>query len=132
MKKWSITAIVTLFAIADIGHDFATSNPILYFKEHPRSIILILVLAIVGGLIAFIMDRLRPQLKRVARLFTFGSTAVFLTVFTGYFLFEFICTPQIIRSNMGGYEIILAPLCMGVVSAWLWFEFYQIFRRRIP
>jgi len=129
MKKLSVIIAVTLFAvfaIADLVHDFMTNDPVHYFSEQPHQLLVVAVVAVVGGLVAFLFYRLSPHCQRRVKLVTMGSAASFVTVCGVYFGYQFLHL-----SVFGGYTLALAFLCVGTIAALLWFEFYQICRSRV-
>ena len=134
MKRWIVIFTVTLFAIVavvDVVHDFVTNDPVHYFIEQPRHLLLVAIIAITGGLIAFVFDRLSPQLKSSVKLFTLGSVASCLTVLTGYFTFEVARLSSLLGSSDGRRAFMLVPLCLGLVVVLLWLEFFQVFKKRV-
>jgi hypothetical protein len=133
MKRWIVIVAVTLFAIVavvDIIHDFVTTDPVHYFAEQPRRLLLVAAVAIVCGLIALVFDRLSPQLKHSVKLFTLGSAASCLTVFTGYSLFMLARLSSQVESSDGRRAFILVSLGLGWVVTLLWLEFVQVFKRQ--
>jgi hypothetical protein len=131
MKKLlAIVAIVAfaIFAITDTVHDFVANNTISYFAEQPHRLFLVAIIGVVGGVAALIFDKLSSKTKRSVKLFVVGSAASCLTFFAGYFLFMFIDVPLTIKINVG--HLMLIPICFGLIAAVLWFEFYQIFKKK--
>ena len=131
MKKWfAIVAIVlfAIFAITDTVHGFIANNTIGYFAEQPHRLVLVAIIGIVGGIAALIFDKLSSKAKRSVKLFVVGSVASCLTFFAGYFLFMFVDVPLAIKINVG--HLMLIPSCLGLIAAVLWFEFYQVFRKK--
>jgi len=134
MKRWSVIIAVTVFVIfaaLALVHDFVANHPIEYFAERPRRLLLVAHFAVVGGLIALLFDRLSPRLKRSVKLFILASVVSCLTVFTGYFLFEFARLSSQLGSPDGTRVFIVVPLCLGVVIALLGLEFHQVFKSRV-
>ena len=131
MKKWiTILAItvIAICAIADIVHELIANDAIHYFTAQPRRLVLVAIVGIVGGIAALIFDKLSSKAKRNVKLFVIGSAASCLTFFAGYFLFMFIDVPLAIKTNVG--HLMLIPICFGLIAAVLWFEFYQIFKKK--
>src|SRR5437763_2253146 len=105
MKKLGVIIAVTLFAIfaiADLVHDFITSDPVHYFSQQPHQLLVVAAVAIVGGLVAFIFYRLSPHCQRRVKLLTVGSAASFVTVCGLYFGYQFLRL-----SVFGGYALTL-------------------------
>ena len=135
MKKWSVVVVVALFAIwaaQDIIHDFIASDTIHYFTDQPHRLLYVVLIAVTGGLVAFVLDRLTPRARRSVRLLTFASAASCATLYIGYFLFELARLRSPLRAFDGTGWFALLPLCIGIVAALLWFEFYRVLKRRIP
>ncbi len=133
-KRWVAIFAVALFAIlavVDVVHDFVTNDPVHYFAEQPRRLLLVAAIAIIGGPIVLVFDRLSPGLKRRVKLFTLGSAASCLTVFTGYFLFGMVQFLSLLGPSDGRWAFILVPLCLGLVVVWLWWEFFQLLKKRV-
>ena len=129
MKKLGViiaVALFAVFAIADLVHDFITNDPLHYFWEQPHQLLAVAAIAIVGGVVAFVFYRLSPHCQRRVKLITLGSAAGFVTVCGVYFTYQFLRL-----SVFSGYTPALAFLCIGMIAALLWFEFYQIFRSRV-
>jgi hypothetical protein len=131
MKKWiAILAatVIAICAIVDIVHEFIANDAIHYFTAQPSRLVLVAIIGIVGGVAALIFDKLSPKGKRSVKLFATGSAASCLTFFAGYFLFMFVDVPTAIKINVG--HLMLIPSCFGLIAAVLWFEFYQIFKKK--
>jgi len=131
MKKWFAIVAIALFAICaivDIIHEIIADDAFHYFTAQPRRLVLVMIIGIVGGVAALIFDKLSSKAKRRVKLFVVGSAASCLTFFAGYFLFMFIDIPLAIKINVG--HLMLIPSCLGLIAAVLWFEFYQIFKKK--
>ena len=131
MKRWCIIValiVFTVFAVADIVHDFVTNDAVHYFAERPHRLLLAAGAGIIGGLVALFFDRLSLRLKRSVKLLTLGSAASGLTLVGGYFLFRLTNSLPELSSSDTSEALFLVPLCLGTVAALLWLEFYQILK----
>lgn len=129
MKKVGLIIAVALFAcfaIADLVHDFVTNDPIHFFSEQPRQLLVVAAFAIGGGLIAWFFCRLSRCWQRKVKLLTLGSVAVFATLCFVFFAYQ-----GANLSEFAGHTLVLVLLCNVVAAALLWFEFYQTFRSRV-
>ena len=84
MKKWIIKLLVGLFAIAavvDVAYDIIANDTIHYFTSQPQRLLLVAVIAIVGGFAVMLFDRLSPRLKRRAELLTLQFSRCSLGLF---------------------------------------------------
>ena len=128
MKRWSIIIAATLFAawlIVDTVHEFFTNETIQYFSSQPKRLLYIAGIAIVGGLVALIFDRLSPRAQRLVRVFAWGAAASTLTVLAGYFAFCFLSLSSFIIEYGSFGWVLLVPLIFALMAAYLWFEFYR-------
>jgi len=134
MKKWvAIVAVMffAIFAIADFIHDFSTNDPIGYFTAKPMRIILVGVIALVGGLTTAGFYGLSPCRQRMAKLLIFGTVAIFSTGAFGYSIFYFLKYKSFF-SESGSGESMLFMLSVGVGgTAYFWYEFYRTLKRRV-
>jgi hypothetical protein len=129
MRKFGVIIAVALFAIfpvADLVHDFIANYPVHYFSEQPHQLLVVAAVATVGGLLALLFYRLSPHSQRRAKLITLGSAACFMTGCGLYFGYQFVRL-----SIFGGYTLAVAFLCIGTTTAFLWFEFYHVFRVKV-
>ena len=120
----------TIFAIADIIHDFIASDGVHYFAEQPHRLLLVALIGITGGLVAFGFSALSPHSQRRAKLVALASGGSFVMLAGGYFSYrvaslppqiDFISLPWHMRSW-------LLLLSIIAIAGLLWFEFYQVFR----
>ena len=66
MTKWSaIVAVMAfaIFAVLDIIHNFVRNDPVDYFEERPRRLLIVASIAIAGGLVALVFEQLSPRVK---------------------------------------------------------------------
>jgi hypothetical protein len=118
--------VFAIFAITDVVHDIIVNDPVHYFAEQPHQLLVVALIAIVGGLLTLLFYRLSPHSQRRVKLFTLGLAASFVTVCGLYFVFQFARLQA-----FSGYTLALALLCVGVVAALLWLEFYHLCRSRV-
>jgi hypothetical protein len=138
MKKLGAIIAVTLlaiFAIADIVHDFITNDPVHYFSEQPRQLLVVAAIAIGGGLVTFLFCSLSPHWQRRAILITLGSAAGLVTLAAGHFCYLLAGWPhQYDRMLPHHLLTLLCTITLGLIAfaGLLWFTFYQLLRRRDP
>ncbi|HET7626248.1 MAG TPA: hypothetical protein VFM25_13375 [Verrucomicrobiae bacterium] len=144
MKKWieKLVAIIALawfaiFAVWDTIHDFTANDTIHYFAKQPDRLILVAVIGIVGGLCAFVFDRLSPRGKRNARLIALGivaSSMMVLAVLMGYVAISMFKMarglPVEIIPKQWFLFFILETVGLGAVAVFLWFCFYRILKNK--
>jgi fluoride ion exporter CrcB/FEX len=131
MKRPGYIITVSLFAIlaiADIVHDCITNDPVSYFSQQPRQLLVVVALGIVGGLVTFFWYRLSTHWQRRVKLIALGFTAGFATFAGAYFSLLLAHLPdQFIRFP----SHLLLAIALGIiaVAGLLWFEFYEVFRK---
>ena len=133
LKKLGAAVAVTLFAIFaiwDTAHDFVANDTFCYFAHQPDRLLFVATIAIVGGFAALFFYWLSPRLQRRVKLLVLGLAASIVTLFGSYFLFWLFSLPSQYLSSVQSYEVIVVPLFLIGVGGSLWFEFYQVFKRR--
>ena len=131
MKKWSIIAAVTafaIFAVADLVHDFVTNDPIGYFSTEPHRLLYVAAIAIAGGLAALGFYRLSPRAQRHVRVFGWGAAASTMTAFVGCFVFRFLSLFSFIGGSGGTIWILILLLVFSGIAAYFWFEFCRAWK----
>ena len=121
----------TIFAIADIIHDFIASDGVHYFSAQPHRLLLVALIGIAGGLVAFSFSALSPHLQRRAKLVALASGGSFVMLAGGYFSYRVASLPGHIDSSLPWHMPWLLLLSIIAISGLLWFEFYQVFRSRV-
>ena len=123
---------ITIFAVADLVHDFVTNDPIGFFAAKPHQLLYVAAIAIAGGLAALSFDRLSSRAKRQVQIFAWGAAASTTTFMAVYFACCFFSVSSFVikTANMGG--ILIVPLIISGFAAYLWFEFYRALRTGIP
>jgi hypothetical protein len=133
MKKLVGIILIVAFmiiAIADSIHDFITSDGIHYFSEQPHRLLLVAVIGIAGGLVAFGFSVLSPRLQRRVKLAVLGSGASFVMLAGGYFAFQVASLPARLDPAIPRHMPWILLLCIIGIAGLLWFEFYQVMRSR--
>jgi len=133
MNKLGFIIAVTLFAIfavADIVHDFFANDSIHYFSEQPHQLLVVGAIALGGGLVVYLFYQLSLHWQRRVKLVTLGFTAAFVTLAGCCFSFflaglphQFIWIPNLL--------LLTATLGIIAFAGLLWFEFYQVFQKRV-
>jgi hypothetical protein len=121
----------TIFAIADIIHDFIASDGVYYFSAQPHRLLLVALIGITGGLVAFSFSALSPHLQRRAKLVALASGGSFVMLAGGYFSYRVASLPAQIDSSLPWHMPWLLLLSIIAIAGLLWFEFYQVFRSRV-
>jgi len=96
-------SLFAIFAIADIVHDFITNDPVSYFSQQPRQLLVVVAVAIVGGLVTFFLYRLSTHWQRRIKLIVLGFTAGFATFAGPCFSLSFGPT---CRTSLFGFPVI--------------------------
>jgi hypothetical protein len=127
-----LTMAIALLAIADIVHDFIVNDPVRYFSEQPRQLLLVAVIGIAGGLAVFGFSALSPQSQRRIRLVLLG----FATLISGYCSFVFFQTASLLARfgladlTFPRYLPWLFVFGTAVGAGLIWFEFRQVLKSR--
>jgi hypothetical protein len=119
-----------IFAIADIIHDFIASDGIHYFSAQPHRLLLVAVIGIAGGLVAFGFSALSPRLQRGVKLVVLGSGASFVMLAGGYLSFQVASLPKLVDPTLSRHIPWILLLCTIAVAGLLCFEFYRVLRSR--
>lgn len=133
MKQWTAKIAVALavtFMVVNLVSEFIDNDPIHYFEKHPSELLRAAGIAIAGGLIAFLYDRMSMRQQRSMKLLVLGSAAVFVAGFAACFMFTFSRIWPLFGTYELKYLIILIPLCLSIVIALVCLEFYEVFKRR--
>jgi hypothetical protein len=131
MKRWVtiiIVALVVICALADLIHEFYANDTLNYFASEPRRLLYVAGIAVAGGLLALASPRLSRQAQRSFRLFGWGAAASLLTAFCGYAIYQSVSLSPVIVANSGAGWLLLVPLLLGAMAAYLWFEFFCAWR----
>jgi hypothetical protein len=134
MKKLGVIILFIAFAIyvvVDTIHEFRTNDPIHYFSEQPSRLLLVMAIAIAGGLAVFIFYRLSPLWQRRMKLLALGLAASFLVAFTGYMLYVLARCLSFFGIASSPLYFILMPVCFGIIDTLLWYEFYRVYKKRV-
>ena len=128
MKRWSIIVAATLVAawmVVDTVREFFANETIQYFSSEPHRLFYVAAIAIAGGLIALGFSRFSPRTQRHVRVFAWGAAASTLTAMAGYFAFCFFSLSSFIVESGGTVWILVVPMILSGLAAYLWFEFYR-------
>jgi H+/Cl- antiporter ClcA len=139
MKKFIARFIVivalgwfVVFAIQDTIHDFTANHIVRYFREQPLFLLLVVAIGIAGGAVAFAFFRLSPRLQRRFKLLALGLAGSLVTLAGGYFSFWLAgLSPQLDSAIGGNHTFWIVLPCTIAVAGLLWFEFYQVFKKRV-
>ena len=134
MKKWAplfVVGLVVICALADLIREFYANDTLNYFSSEPRRLLYVAGIAVAGGLLALVFCRLSRQAQRRVRLFGWGAAASLLTTFCGYSLYQSVSLSPVIVANSGADWLLLVPLMLAAMAAYLWFEFYRAWKARV-
>ena len=132
-KPASIFLVVAfaIFAIADFVHDFIANDTAHYFSEQPHRLLLVAAIGIVGGLLVFGFYLLSPRLQRSAKLIALGLAGSFVVLSGSYFSFFLFSLPAQLDSAIPRHMPLLMLLGTIAIAGLLWFEFYEVFKKRV-
>jgi hypothetical protein len=129
MKKWigiiAIVAAVT-FELVDSVRDFNGNDTIHYFAKQPSRLLLIASIGIAGGIIAVILEKLRPRVTYCV----WGLALSILTMSGIYMSYEFISVARQFGPLNSWQIVTLLPLSLGIMICLLWLEFYFDIKKR--
>jgi len=121
----------TIFATVDIMRDFIASDGVHYFSQQPHRLLLVVLIGITGGLVAFGFSALSPRLQRKAKLIALACGGSFVMLAGGYLSYRVASLPAQIDSSFPWHMPWLLLLSVIVIVGLLWFEFYRVFRSGI-
>ena len=119
-----------IFAIADTIHDFIANDTIGYFSDQPHRLLLVAVIGIAGGLVAFGFSVLSPRLQRRVKIAVLGLGASFVIAAGGYLSFQVSSLPKLIDPSLPRRIPWILLLGTIGIAGLLCFEFYQVLRGR--
>lgn len=139
VKNWieKLVAIVALawfviFALRDTVHNFNAEDTIHYFAKQPVRMVWLAFIAIMGGLCAFLFDRLSARGKRSARLVALGVGASLMMLFAGFLIYITVSLFKLAREfpvetipEKWFLFFILRPCGPIAVAIFLWFAFFR-------
>jgi hypothetical protein len=102
------------------------------FSSQPARLVFVLVLAIVGGLIVFALDRLSQSSRTYVKLVTLAAAACAVTAYVIWMGFSLAFTPNPINprftESIGNHWAFVALSVFAATAAYLWLRFYQTLR----
>jgi len=144
LKRWSRIAAVTLLAawiVVLAARDLFSHETIGYYSTQPLRLLYVAAVAVAIGLTVLAYNRLSPRTRRHIRIFTWGAGASTLSISIGYMVYMVISifsltTSPLTHAGTGGgllvtsieygvHWMLLLPLYLSCVAAYLWFEFYR-------
>jgi len=132
-----LATAITTFALADAILGFINNSGIHYFSEQPNQLLLVAVIGIIGGLVAFGFSALSPRLQRGVKLFVLGLGALSVMLGGGYLSFQVAnlpigVDPSTLRFVSDIPRHIPWLLLLGTIgiSGVLLLEFYQVLKSR--
>ena len=133
MKKWSTisaTALVAIWLVVDTVREFFANDTVQYFSSEPHRLLYVAVIAIAGGVVAVVFNRLPRPAQCQLKLFAWGAAATTLTAFISYMVFSLVPLSTLIIESADSAWVVLVPLLLSVTAAFLWFEFYRAWNTR--
>jgi hypothetical protein len=118
-------SLLSIFAVVDAIRDFVVNDTAYYYSEQPHRLLIVAVVGMVGGVTVFLFYRLPSRWRYKIKLLTLGSTAGFVTLAVGYFVYD-----AVRFSFAASYLLPFTLLYIGAIAALLWFQFYQNFKSR--
>ena len=134
MKKWSViiaAALVGVWLVVSTIREFFANETIQYFSAAPYRLLYVAAIAVAGGVVALVFDRLSPRTRRNVKLFSWGGAASILTVFWCHMLYQTASLSELIVRNAGVGWMIVVLLLSAALAAYLWFEFFRTWKTRI-
>jgi len=119
-----------IFAIVDTIHELIANDSIGYFSEQPHRLLLVAVVGIAGGLVAFGFSVLSARLQRRVKLAVLGLGAGFVMVAGSYLSFQVSSLPKLIDPALPRRIPWILLLGTIGIAGLLCFEFYQVLRSR--
>jgi hypothetical protein len=123
-----LTLIVAM-TVWELYDFFVTNEGVRYFSSEPRRLVLVVLLGLAGGVVAFGISRLSPGSQRTLKLTalgTFGTVLLFALGFFGYSLARL--APMVSEGGAWGW-MAAAFIAFAVLAILVWFEFRQVWRR---
>jgi hypothetical protein len=133
MKQWAslvVVVVVVVCALLDLTHEFYANDTLHYFSSEPLRLFCVAGIAVAGGLVALVFSRFSHQAQHSLRLVGWGAAASFATIFFGYSLYQSVSLLPMIVANSGGVWLLLVPLLVASIGAYLWFEFFRAWKTR--
>jgi hypothetical protein len=133
MKSWGVAFalfFVSVLVVVDMVHEFISNDAIDYFSSRPKRLLLVAAVAIGGGVLAEVLDRLSHRAKRAVRLAGWGAAATFVTCFSVYCVYESFAVSPMVSAAAGQWPFLLL-LMFASFAAYLWFEFYRAWKNQI-
>ncbi len=130
MKKLPLIcglALVTGLMIHDAYGFIVTDQGLRYYLSEPKRLLYVLGLALVGGVVAWVISRLSPQAQRGLRLLALGIFALALTAFLGLFVYFSLKLPDVMTSGATGW-LVSALVMFGSLAIVFWCEFVRVWK----
>ena len=127
MKKRAVlVAAVAIGAwlLIDMVRDFFANDTLGYYTAEPARLLHVAVIAMVGGLAAWAVDRAPPRSKRLMKIVALGIAGSALTVVAVGMVVGLAALTSFPESGCRA-SVLLSTVLSAVVAAYLWFEFYR-------
>ena len=132
MRRLSVLFGLTLILVMaawEIYGFFARNEGIGYFASEPKRLLHVGILALAGGLVAFVIARLSPGSQRRLKLIALGTYGTLLFVFLGLLMWLSVWGASgITKAGMWGW-VGAGCLSIAVSAALVWLEFWQVWSR---
>jgi hypothetical protein len=109
---------------------FVANEGVHYFTSEPQRLLHVAAIAFAGGLLVLAFSRLSPATRHAISLVARGSFAIIVTGYSGVLAY-WLTSLHLLRADPGTTLPFVAILVSSVVlAALLWFELYQVWRRK--
>lgn len=127
VKLWNILlgAIIAVVGGVLLIHDFIANDPVHSFSERPHRLIMVIAIALGGGLVALGFYRLPPQLRERLNVCALGAEAIVLSLLVGYGTYQLVRWPAASSTS----EMLGPMLLCGSIAVLLWFQFCRKLRK---
>ena len=135
MKRWCVVIAATLvgvWLVVSTICEFFANEAIQYFSSAPYRLLYVVAIAVSGGVVALVFDRLSSRMKRNVKLFSWGGAASLLTMFWCALVYQTASlSGMIFIRNAGVGWMILVVLMSAALAAYLWFEFFRAWKTKV-
>lgn len=121
--------LMAALTAVDLYQFLVADDGVGYFAARPRRLLFVGVIALVGGLFAFMLSRCSPLARRTLRLTALGGFAACITLCLALFAARLApFASMVTEAGMWGW-VIAALGSLLVVAVLVWLEFYRVWRQ---
>jgi hypothetical protein len=127
-----LAVVLNSLAITGITRNFVSSDGFHYYSDRPNRLLLVALIAIAGGLLAFSFSTLSPKLQRRIKLVLLGSASAFVMLVGACISYQFAALPALFKPAIPWF--VPWPLALGTlgIAGLLAWEFSRVLRTRLP